>query len=638
MKWSKGIFRANALSSTTLRRLRNTPSYFFLVWRWSMWLYALIVINFNTLGRTPLSSQINTLLLIITFIQTLVVTLYTPIFQIILPRLNLSRFSQFTRQKRRSLLEDDEADLLTPLAQTRNHYWDIAIQSFDVLFCGLVMYYGGAAFSNPPFGSGSPFYRYGISTAFAAALAYGYRGGLLAALGYDLFAVLGMFFHPPGSLPHVADAIDITGSLIDAPLAAILAAYLASLLASYAQSKKREQDNVRRQKALLSVRAILHESHDKERLLQKSAEQLRHGGHFYRLIIALINHPNEEESESHADPQIETCIEVNVPDSPLPPRDPIYLQQTIRTGRQIATFERSGRGKYGSACLYLPFFREGEVQMVIGAESWRQTDFDNRQMDFLSIAGDQLLVALDNMRLTEQMLQLAAAAERGRIAREIHDGIAQLTYMLSLNAETCATQAHRIAEASEEDAELLTPLAQRLDKLVTISKQALWETRNYMFSLKPLMSGDTTLTQMLTNQIHEFETISDLPVHLAVEGSEERADGDRRRSRKQAQTGAAIFRIVQEALTNAYKHAHATQLGVYLRYLPDAIEVEICDNGRGLPALNPTGNASSQGESQRVYSGHGMRGMRERAEELGGTFEVSQSETGGVKVRVQIAM
>ncbi|HET8851404.1 MAG TPA: ATP-binding protein, partial [Ktedonobacteraceae bacterium] len=65
------------------------------------------------------------------------------------------------------------------------------------------------------------------------------------------------------------------------------------------------------------------------------------------------------------------------------------------------------------------------------------------------------------------------------------------------------------------------------------------------------------------------------------------------------------------ALTNAYKHAGATRIQVCLRHLPRSVEIEICDNGRGLEAL---------GERQRIYSGRGMRGMRERAEELGGTF------------------
>jgi two-component system sensor histidine kinase DegS len=268
--------------------------------------------------------------------------------------------------------------------------------------------------------------------------------------------------------------------------------------------------------------------------------------------------------------------------------------------------------------------------MVIGAESQRQTPFDSKREEFLTIAGGLLLIAMENIRLTEQMIELAATAERGRIARDIHDGIAQLTYMLSLNAETCATQAQRIAEASDEDAELIMPLATRLHKLVKISKQALWETRNYMFSMKPMMNGNTTLSQMLTRQVREFETISNLPIQLQIEGSEERNPADRRRASKYAHIGATIFRIVQEALTNAYKHAEATQLTVHLRYYPDAVEVTVSDDGHGLPS-----QAGKQ-ETQRIYSGRGVQGMYERAQELGGTCTITPVPAGGVQVQVHL--
>ena len=163
--------------------------------------------------------------------------------------------------------------------------------------------------------------------------------------------------------------------------------------------------------------------------------------------------------------------------------------------------------------------------------------FEERQKNFLIIAGTQLIIALENVLLTEQAADLAAAAERGRIAREIHDGIAQLIYMLSLSSETCVALLKRIADTSSEEALMLAPVAERLDKLVTISKQALWETRHYMFTLKPLMSGSTTLTQMLTNQLREFEAISGLPAQLEVEGVEVSPNGDQRRTRKTAYVG-----------------------------------------------------------------------------------------------------
>jgi signal transduction histidine kinase len=635
------------------RRLRNTPSYFFLLWRWVTWLLALITLV--SIHGQPLP-WLATLLLAITFLQTLVITLYAPVFQIFLPDLpGLNRLlhpKQLAVRKQRKkgrswrprpLATDEEPDLLPPLVRTRNAYWDIAIYGIDVVICGMVTYYGGY-FGPPPFGVGSPFYRYGISTAIAAAFTYRYRGGLAAALGYDLFILFGAFF-PPTQIPHyVLNARDLAGSLLDAPVIAILAAYLATLLESYTRSKRREQDNVRLQTAMRRVGETFIEGvSDRMLLLQQSAEQIRKGGHFERLVIALLRNAGEGKSGNDT-PEIEHCIEAGFLESRIPDKSRTLFAQVIQSGEKYTVFEpqidENSEYRPAIARLYLPFLREGRLYLVIGAESTRQTPFENKQEVFLSTTGSQLVIVLENIRLTEQAKELAALAERGRIAREIHDGVAQLVYMMSLNAETSAALAHRITEASEdgEDKEMLLPLAQRLDSLVTISKQALWETRHYMFTLKPLIRGTITLTQMLTGQLREFEAISGLPVHFEIEGDEdeEKINGDQRRARMVAQIGTALFRITQEALTNAYKHAGATQLRVYLRYLQGSIEVEICDNGRGLKVAEYSYASGAAEDRQRIYSGHGMRGMRERAEELGGTIEVKQGPTGGVSVRATL--
>ncbi len=101
------------------------------------------------------------------------------------------------------------------------------------------------------------------------------------------------------------------------------------------------------------------------------------------------------------------------------------------------------------ARLYLPFKKEDQVYLVIGAEMSRKTPIEERQENFLTIAGTQLIMAMENLLLTEQAAELAAAAERGRIAREIHDGIAQLIYMLSLSSETCVALLRRITDTSD---------------------------------------------------------------------------------------------------------------------------------------------------------------------------------------------
>src|SRR5438067_78926 len=125
---------SRAIPQTTLRRLRNTPSYFFLLWRWVAWLLALITIVADAGYR---NSWLAILLLVITFLQTLVVTLYAPVFQILLPGLPGTKPIRAPGRRRRRrlwrtgqpepLAMDEEPDLLTPLARTPNPYWDAAL-------------------------------------------------------------------------------------------------------------------------------------------------------------------------------------------------------------------------------------------------------------------------------------------------------------------------------------------------------------------------------------------------------------------------------------------------------------------------------------------------------------------------------
>lgn len=636
---------------TTLRRLRYTPTYFFLIWRWTWWLYAFAWIMLSPTGTTPLLLA----LLGITFIQSLIATLYAPVFKIFFPTLpkkikqskpgqgierqaKQERRTLWARNRPQPISVDEDAEILPPIARSNNPYKEVAIYGLDVIICGLAMYFS-AIYAPPPFGDGSPFYRYGFSTILVAGFTYRYRGGLAAAIGYDLFVLLGLFFPPPmAHLPYQFKIQDLLGSTLDAPLIAIITAYVATLLNSLTRHKRSEQDSVRRQRSLLRVsETLVAGASTIQQLLQQSVKQIRQGGHFEYLIIAIINVGEESKH-----PQIDTIVESGRIEATQVEMREALIHQVAQSVVELTRFEpqySEGQAEpVGLARLYLPFKNDelGQVYMVLGAESSRKTPFEEKQQNFLKIVGTLLAVAIENVQLTEQAADLATAAERGRIAREIHDGIAQLIYMLSLNSETCAALLQRIADTSTEESFLLAPVAERIDKLVTISKQALWETRHYMFTLKPLMSGTTTLTQMLTNQLHEFEAISGLPAHLEVEGVEVSPNGDQRRTRKTAQVGTAIFRITQEALTNAYKHAEATQITVHLHYQPQCIEIEISDDGKGLHSVLPGYALDVNGEQERIYSGHGMRGMRERAEELGGTFEVREGPAGGASVLARI--
>ena len=200
--------------------------------------------------------------------------------------------------------------------------------------------------------------------------------------------------------------------------------------------------------------------------------------------------------------------------------------------------------------------------------------------------------------------ELAAVEERSRIAREIHDGIAQSIYMLSLNLETCAD----LAGEQRQD------MKQRLDSLVDLSKETLLEVRHYIFDLKPYLAGEKGVASMVENQVREFKVVSGVATNLETIGEERQVP---------VPVATSIYRVAQEALSNTFKHAWPSSVNVTLEFADDAVQLEIRDDGRGFDeSISPTG--------------HGLRNMRQRAEELGGVFALESVAGKGTQVIVRL--
>ena len=194
--------------------------------------------------------------------------------------------------------------------------------------------------------------------------------------------------------------------------------------------------------------------------------------------------------------------------------------------------------------------------------------------------------------------------ERARIAREIHDGIAQSIYMLSLQLDRLTDQA---PEGSE--------LAKRLGGLTTLSKEALVDVRQYIFDVKPLLTGELTLAETIGRQATEFSTVAEVPVTVEVKGEEPAMTVPLR---------IALYRVGQEGLANAVRHAHASEIGLRLEFDHGRIRLEISDDGIG---FDPP---------QRSDAGHGLGNIRQRVEELGGTCQVRSGPTAGTTIRVEV--
>jgi signal transduction histidine kinase len=210
----------------------------------------------------------------------------------------------------------------------------------------------------------------------------------------------------------------------------------------------------------------------------------------------------------------------------------------------------------------------------------------------------------ENIRLQEEREELAALQERHRVAREIHDGIGQSIYMLSLNLEAAA-----------EAAAGQPALSERLQGLVALAKQTLLEVRYYIFDLKPLLEGQAGIGAALRNQVQEFGTVTGLPVSIEVEGEERRLTPAK---------GTALYRIAQEALANMYRHARASEGRLRLAFDERSVMLEVRDDGVG---FRPDG-----------AGGHGLANIRRRVEDLSGTLTIESTPGQGTVVRAALPM
>lgn len=202
----------------------------------------------------------------------------------------------------------------------------------------------------------------------------------------------------------------------------------------------------------------------------------------------------------------------------------------------------------------------------------------------------------------------AALEERQRLARDLHDSVTQSLYSVTLLAEV----ARRRAQAGDAAATL-----EQIDRLGELSQQCLREMRLLVYELRPAMVEEAGLVGALRQRLEAVEQRSGVRVQLT-------ADDDQRIPLPMQNE---LFRVAEEALNNALKHAHASSLTVRLRTMDGAVELDIADNGRG---FDP-GRAVLSG-------GQGLANMRERVTRLGGRFHIDTAAGRETTIRVHVGL
>ena len=257
--------------------------------------------------------------------------------------------------------------------------------------------------------------------------------------------------------------------------------------------------------------------------------------------------------------------------------------------------------RYG-ALLVVPLMVKDDIYGAIALYYHEPREFTREETELAFAFGDQAALAIENARLRIQAEQMAVAAERSRLARDLHDAVTQTLFSTSLIADVLP----RLWERDQNEG------LRRLNELRQLTRGALAEMRALLLELRPATLSEVGVGELLRQLTEAITGRARVPITLTVDGQPQ----------LQPDVQIALYRIAQEALNNVARHANASQAAVYLHCRADEIELRISDNGQGF-------------DPSCVALEHlGLSIMRERAEAIGATLRVESQPGSGAQVIV----
>lgn len=229
-------------------------------------------------------------------------------------------------------------------------------------------------------------------------------------------------------------------------------------------------------------------------------------------------------------------------------------------------------------------------------------DLPDEEIGLIVAFSDQAALAIETARLRAQAEQAAVAAERNRLARDLHDSVTQTLFSASLIADVLP----KLWITRPDEAQ------RRLEELRQLTRGALAEMRTLLLELRPTALTEAGLDELLRQLAEAIIGRARIPVSLHIIGQPELP----------SDVQVALYRIAQEALNNVAKHATATQATVHLRCLPRAVELRIRDDGCGF-------------RRETISPEHlGINIMHERAEDIGAELTIESQPGYGTQVAV----
>ncbi len=235
--------------------------------------------------------------------------------------------------------------------------------------------------------------------------------------------------------------------------------------------------------------------------------------------------------------------------------------------------------------------------------------FGEADLELVEAFARHAAIAVENARLHHRISQLAVVEERERIGRELHDGIIQSIYGVSLGLEDAADEA-------VDNPELLRA---RLDRAIDALQVTIRDLRNYIFGLRPELLFQAGLVGGLTALAEEVHVNTLIDIEVDAQGGDD----------LEVTTEATheLLSIAREALSNVVRHAQASRARVELAVNGGALQLVVADNGRGM-AERPNGRPEHLG----------IGNMRDRARALGGELRIERGPSRGTRIIITVPL
>ncbi|HLB23335.1 MAG TPA: sensor histidine kinase [Dehalococcoidia bacterium] len=538
--------------------------------RWATWLIALLVVALADLPTE--NTRFEPYLLVGTFLQLVLLTTYVPFIRpLVLPRLR--RFTD-----------------------TPEQYDVLVVGLIDLTFSMAAVYLSG--------GWRSPYFHFALTALLIPTFFLSFRGVMALSVIYIFLYLFGLAATGEGLGGSWTDRNlnSFIGAMVTPLLVALVPNYLGNLLRELEEARSDAVEALSDSDLLFRVaRAFLEGGRrDIDATMPNVAAAILDSARFDRVVLLV-----PDDLQAGAETRV---FGMDLRDIPEPAElADVFAGDAARTCA-VATLPVPLRRPF-EVCGWVglvPLRTAGAIEGWLLAGSLERPAAILHEVRLLDAIAGQVSLGIRNIRLTEEVGRLAAEGERIRMAREIHDGIAQMVYMLSLSLETAID---RVGTDPDEQ-------RQRLKDLTALAKNALWEVRQYIFDLRPLLSGEEGLVGAVQGQVKEFQAVADLPVDLHVSGEPHRLP---------LATSAALYRIVQEGLGNIFRHARASKVEIGLGFTDGAVSLTIADDGIGITEQDPGGRV-----------GYGMGNLRRRVEDLQGTVDVYSEGGSGTRIEVTV--